>query len=370
MPEADTPVDWMYVVDAKTGTILRHYRMILSVTGLAKVYYTFSCNNSPQQATLYNLDQSGYIQGTNVIVYAGLYDRAFVSNQDFRYDPSSTHFDEANVYYYLEIAHTYWGSYIVNQPVTAIVHATSPPPCNGGWTEGSIQYRDDCPTAREDKISYHEYSHFATAILGVNFYGTINEPGGISEGMADFFAEDYTNRPVILDCADPGIERDMTNPCYTSYASYYADFLRTGNVDPHNSGQLWSACLWDLRVNLYSTVKSLVMASIPSLTNTSSFSIGRQKIIEQDRIQNGGVHSQYIAHKFFARGIDYDSLGNPSIMGPGCLQLKQNGTWTASVAGGSQSFSYQWYYEDQYSGGLDCAWVGSISEPNNEWPLV
>lgn len=107
-------------------------------------------------------------------------------------------------------------------------------------------------------------------------------------------------------------------------------------------------------------MKSLVMSSIPSLSTTSTFLIGRQKIMDQDRIQYAGAHNQTIAHYFFTKGIGYDALGVPAIGGYDCLNFKQNGTWAVSVPGGSGSFAYRWYYMDQYSGG---SWVALGSAP-------
>ncbi len=255
----------------------------------------------------------------------------------------------------MENAHSYWSS-LISEQVSVYVH-TAPyggGSCAGGWTGGGILLGDGCgDPAREDKVSYHEYSHFAAASLGVNFSSSQdNEQGGISEGMADFFAADYTNRTQINDCAWPDQMRDITNPDFTTYAGYTNwKNQHNGTVGRYIAGGFWSYCLWQLRSTLSSTAAYLTMNSISSLTVNSTFSIARQKIIEQDRSLNNGSHVQVIANSFYQRGIDYDSLGNINVTGPDCLQLKQNGTWSASVSGGSQSFTYQWYYEDQYSGG-------------------
>jgi hypothetical protein len=355
VPEANFPVEWMYVVEAKTGSILNRYRMILGATGQATVYQTSPCLSGTQSATLNNLSPNGFLTGTWVTVHNQQGSDAYNPNRDFRYSTGNVHFDEANAYYNASRARDYWGSY-VTQPVTVWVHSTAVPnSCDSGLISGSIYLGDGCgDPAREDKVLYHEYTHFAVFRLGMDFTGVMNEPGGISEGMADFFAGDYTSRPLILDCAWPAMQRDMNNPCFADYASYNAEYISTQhNVDPHRSGQLWSACLWNLR-SVYIPMSSLVMASIPSLTTSSTFLIGRQAIINQDRIQFAGAHNQTIAHYFFTKGIGYDALGVPAISGYDCLRYKQNGTWSVSVAGGSGSFAYRWYYMDQYTGG---SWV-------------
>ena len=241
VPEANSPVEWTYVVEAKTGVILDRYRMILGATGQANVYPTTSCISGIQPATLYDLSVSGNLTGTWVTVHNGRGSDAYNHDLDFRYRTDEIHFDEANAYYNAGRAHDYWGSY-VTQPVTVWVHSTVPPTCASGYVSGVIHLSDGCgDSAKEEKVLYHEYTHFAVFHLGGgDFTNVNNEPGGISEGMADFFAGDQTNRPVILECAWFDERRDMTNPCFTDYAGYYAEYISTQhNVDAHRAGQLW-----------------------------------------------------------------------------------------------------------------------------------
>ncbi|HUI08761.1 MAG TPA: T9SS type A sorting domain-containing protein [Bacteroidota bacterium] len=358
MPEAASLVSWTYLVDAKTGTILDQYRCLLGVDGSANAFIHSPCiDYSSSSVTLHDLAGDSQLEGTYVYVNTSG-TRAYNEQENFTYQTTDAHFDEAQAYYFMENAHSYWAS-LISQQVSVYVH-TAPyggGDCAGGWSGSSILLGDGCgDPAREDKVCYHEYSHFAASSLGVNFSSSQNnEQGGISEGMADFFAADYTGRTQINDCAWPAQMRDITNPDFTTYAGYTTwKNQHNGTVDRYVAGGYWSYCLWQLRGALSSTAAYLTRNSISSLTTSSTFSIARQKIIEQDRSLCSGADVQKIANLFYQRGIDYDSLGNVGISGPDCLQLKQNGTWSASVGGGSTSFSYQWYYEDAYSGG----WIG------------
>lgn len=91
------------LVDAKTGTVIDAENTACRYTnGLANVY-KIDPRTPYEQVTLNRLAGNGYLDGQFVKVIDWFDAEAYSEIHDFRYDPSDRRFDQANVYYHIDI---------------------------------------------------------------------------------------------------------------------------------------------------------------------------------------------------------------------------------------------------------------------------
>ncbi len=403
IPTNNIADEWIYYVDALTGRIIDHnslaydgvqnnlftvsrktsyqhnlaytkrVKSLTSVTGSANVYLSSPLDGGYVPVTLYNLDVSGYLEGTyayiiNDATYPG---RAYSPQENFSYDPSVTQFDEANLYYQVDLFRShYWNQMGFSgfQQITAYCHYPFSSGPNSNELNGIIYFSDDQGDAtyrsfvQEAKFVYHEYTH-AVEHYFVSFpYQQDQECCAIDEGNADYFASSYAatliyyTSPTAIghwsDYQHPEFWRDILNPRITTYAEYNDQTYWTNHhispfKEPHYGGEFWSFCLWDLRNAFGNTTsdRDIYYALSPSLPTTSTFYQYEQAIITADINHFNGINAEETRHLFYLRGIGFDSL-ELSITGPGYLNSKQWGTYTANITGGSGSVTYQWYNSD------------------------
>jgi hypothetical protein len=111
--------------------------------------------------------------------------------------------------------------------------------------------------------------------------------------------------------------------------SYWLDW---GYHEPHFGGELWSACLWDLKEELdASTTDELVYRALDSNIPTScTFLQYRQEIIDADIDMNNGCNVNSIKHIFYIRGIGSDA---ESVTTSGTLQSDETWYCTQTLQG-------------------------------------
>lgn len=112
IPASTGSGNFLYIVDALDGITLSKN------DGMIKELFTSLLLPQPQTYVylhhpgidgsityinpLMRVNTSGYIQGTYADIQNSVTSRAYSSIFDFRYDPSNTHFDEANLYYHID----------------------------------------------------------------------------------------------------------------------------------------------------------------------------------------------------------------------------------------------------------------------------
>jgi len=329
---------WCYIIDAFTGKILEQYSRTIYSQAYAYLRHPGLDASYSTISPVANLSNNGYIQGTYAYILNDEGDEAYNANNDFRYATDNTHFDEANLYYHIDrfrsnylnnlgfnsftqiTAHAHYDFYDQGQPSP---NASYDPDdhhlrfSDGQGVSGFYSF------AREDKIIYHEYTHAVTDYVADLSYG-YTESGAVHEGNSDYFAASFTGRYLIGDYACSSYQRDITDPIISTYSGYQArqDYP---NVEPHDGGELWSACLWDLRSNLTASVADeIIYDALYAIPTTSTFLQYREAILKADVNDYGGSHLNTIAYVFYSRGI-----GNNVQTVSGTLQSNQ--TWTQYV---------------------------------------
>ncbi len=353
--------DWEFISDAHSGMELIRQNRITHVTGTGDVYPTHPGLSSVSSRSLYRLTGNGTLTGTYVKVENDAASNAFAANHNFTYNTSSTHFDEVNVYYYVDdFRHNYianLGSLGFTQ-ITAHVHSNNWPGPNNAWflrSNKHIYFGDGTgsgfnPFSREEKIIHHEYGHAVIYDLNSGITSSSDEEGAISEGTPDYFSGAYTGRSLILEYAAYNYRRDMASPYLNSYSAYQAS-----NKAPHTGGEFFSAVLWDLRGKSGisgSQADFLVFDALNRVSGNPNFIEFRNAMIAADNSAYGGVHVYLIQDTFADWGIGthfVPPLLTAYISGDSYLQSYATGNWTATASNGSGStYNFKWYVRPEY----------------------
>lgn len=325
--------DWLYFIDAHSGSILKKYNRLMDVTGSGKVYTTHpGLNSSTPVENFYRLDGNGRLQGTYAYVVNDVASEAYSASHEFEYSTSSTHFDEANLYYHVDdFRHNFienLGSLGFTQ-ITAHAHSNNYPGPNNAWFSPSsedIYFGDGTGSgfnsfAREDKIIYHEYGHAVIYDIQSGIQSTSDEEGAISEGTPDYFAGSYTGRSIIGDYAAPNYKRDMSNPNIDSYSEYQND-----SPGAHAGGEFFSSILWNIRNNTGITTAQtdyLVFEALNGITGSPNFLDFRDAMMTADDAAYSGAHNDLIQDTFADKGVGYHAT--PQISAPTNLAASSGG---------------------------------------------
>ncbi len=369
IPTTQAGENWIYVIDASSGRILKNKGTVINEISTLLVpqsqanIYMRHPYLDPNYSYISPIQDNGtgYLQGTYANVVNDATARAYSSTFNFAYTTSDTHFDESNLFYHIDkFRRNFWDGLGFNlfTQITAHAHTyfSGGPNASYSSSDHQLRFSDGQGVygynsfAREDKIIYHEYTHAVTDYVAQLYYGN-TESGAIHEGNSDYFSGSFTTRSLQGEYISPVYtinQRNMESPRianYTQYgqASYYLGYPL---YEPHFGGELWSAVLWDLRKSDtgigYYYADRVTYSGLYGIPTNSSFLQYRQAIINADINYFSGLHANTIRHVFYLRGIGPDYL-NFYIVGPSYLQFKKVGTYTANITGGSGSVSYVWY---------------------------
>ena len=135
----------------------------------------------------------------------------------------------------------------------------------------------------------------------------------MGEGFGDFLAASF-----FSDVKPKNMKPTVGNWDATAYSGAEPPFLRrldSNKMYPkdikgevHDDGEIWSACLWELRAALgRTTTEKLVVAHHFLLSRDSGFQDGANALILADKNLNKGANESVIRDVFVRRGI----LPNP-----------------------------------------------------------
>jgi len=386
---AQAPVggDWQYFVDAGSGTIVEKLNLATSVVGEGEIIEDHpDLTPSPVNRDFYRLDGSGYLRGTFANVHNDKNNRAFSSVNNFQFSTTSTHFDEANVYWHID---TYRADYLDNlgftsdigsdQDLEAWVHDVTVDPDNARYLPDreEVRFGDLLEFAKEDKIIYHEFNHAVQDVINSELESSTDQEGAITEGTADYFAGSYTGRPRIVESItnDEDIIRDMEDPKIVNYDQFLAE-----SPGAHDGGELIAAVLWDLRSVLgSSTTDFLAFDALARVSGDPTFIEYRDAMLAADDAAFGGTNNDQIQNTFANRGIGEPApppAPDVSVTGTDNMFEGSSDTFTANVSGGSPPYSYQWYFRHESESNWTAAGINSdtynhtAGSPNGEYIRV
>lgn len=264
-----------------------------------------------REVELRGLTGSGYLDGQYVSTRLTR-KRVRRTGGDFRFRRGERGFTEAMVYFHIDRMQRHLQSLgfrnILDQGIAVNVAGQREDNSYYSPTEKMLSFGTGGVNDAEDaETILHEYGH-AIQDHQVPGFGESDECGAMGEGFGDFLAASFFAdwkpawlRPAIAswDCIDFAGEP----PCLRrldSNKKYPKDI--TGEV--HDDGEIWSACLWELRHQLgRGTAERLIIAHHYLLNRWAGFEDAAQAMLTTDQQLFDGRHQNTIREVFVRRGV-------------------------------------------------------------------
>jgi Zn-dependent metalloprotease len=317
--------------DAITGAIIDKINLIKYAEGVGRIFDpnpvvvlndTSLEDNSKipdsayTQVVLKDLKNNGMLDGPFVNT-STTRNRVKRSNLQFLFKREDRAFKEVMVYFHIDRVQRYIQSLgfnnVLNKSIAVNADGTvddqsfySPVTKSLTFGTGGV---DD---AEDAEIVLHEYGH-AIQDDQIRGFGSSPEGAAMGEGFGDYLAASFFSdkkaaalKPTIGNW-DSVVNSGSEPPCLRrldSNKKYPKD--KTGKM--HEDGEIWSACLWQLRTALgRTTADKLIIAHHFLLTPKSGFEDGANALITADKNMNQGRNENVIRDIFISRGI----LPNP-----------------------------------------------------------
>src|SRR5437870_6797323 len=325
------PAEWKMYLDAFTGAILEKRNLLKFVDGKGRVFdpnpvvtlNKTSLNDRSQiparaysEVVLRDLKASGFLDGPFVTTKTTR-KRIKRKNRDFRFKRTNRPFKEVMVYFHIDRIQRHLQAVgfknVLNHPIPVNIDGQRDDNSHYSPSEKNLTFGTGGVDDAEDaEIILHEYGH-AIQDDQVPGFGATAEGGAMGEGFGDFLAASF-----FSDVKPNEMKATLGNWDATAYSGDEPPNLRRldsnkkypkdidGEV--HDDGEIWSACLWQLRGALgRKTTEQLVIAHHFLLSRDAGFEDGAHGLITADRNLNKGAHEKVIRDVFVRRGI----LPNP-----------------------------------------------------------
>ena len=322
-PEAE----WRMYVDAETGAILEQLNQLKAADGRGRVF-------DPNPVVVLNdtgLEDDSLIPDTAYsevalrdIANTGFLDGPFVSTKNtpnrvqrtnftFIFSRSDRAFKEVMVYFHIDRVQRYIQELgfnnVLNSPIEIHIDGRSDDNSHYSPATKSLTFGTGGVDDAEDaEIILHEYGH-AVQDNQVPGFGGSSEGGAMGEGFGDYLAASF-----FADVKPARLQPTVGNWDAVSYSGDDPPNLRRLDStkkyprdivgEEHSDGEIWSACLWELRTALGGrTADQLVIAHHFQLTRHASFKDGANALITVDNVLNQGRNVTTIRDIFARRGI-------------------------------------------------------------------
>jgi Zn-dependent metalloprotease len=325
------PAEWKMYIDAETGEIVEKQNLLRFVNGKGRVFdpnpvvtlNDTSINDKSRipdkayvEVVLRDIKNSGFLEGPYVTTSTTT-KRVKRTNFDFRFKRTDRAFKEVMVYFHIDRIQRHLQELgfknVVNHPIPVNIDGQSDDNSHYSPSEKDLTFGTGGVDDAEDaEIILHEYGH-AIQDDQVPGFGARPETGAMGEGFGDFLAASF-----FSDVKPKEMKVTLGNWDATAYSGDEPPNLRRldsnkkypkdldGEV--HDDGEIWSACLWELRGLLgRQTAERLVIAHHFLLSRNSGFEDGANALITADKNLNKGVNEKAIRDVFVRRGI----LPNP-----------------------------------------------------------
>lgn len=328
---ARRPAEWKIYLDAETGVVLEKQNLLRFVDGKGRVFdpnpvvtlnNTGLTDTSPIPATAYvevvlkDLKNTGRLDGPFVNT-SKTSNRVKRTSRDFRFLRTDRAFKEVMVYFHIDRVQRHIQSLgfnnVLNHPIAVSIDGESDDNSHYSPTDKDLTFGTGGVDDAEDaEIILHEYGH-AIQDDQVPGFGASPQCGAMGEGFGDFLAASFFAdikpkelRPTVGNW-DATFYSGDEPPCLRRLDSN-KKFPKDLNGDVHDDGEIWSACLWELR-NLLGrkTAEQLVIAHHVLLSRNAGFEDAAKALITVDKQLNQGANEVAIRDVFVRRGI----LPNP-----------------------------------------------------------
>jgi Zn-dependent metalloprotease len=323
--------EWRVYLDAVTGEVLEKTSLLRKMSGKGRIFdpNPVVALNDPDLENNSHIPDSAYEEVTlRDLSTTGFLDGPYVSTRrtpkrvkrpslQFLFKRSTRAFKEVMVYFHIDRVQRYVQELgfdnVLNHPIEVNIDGTKEDNSFYSPTTKSLTFGTGGVDDAEDaEIILHEYGH-AIQDDQVPGFGASHEAGSMGEGFGDFLAASFfadmksqklrpcvgTWDAVAYSGADPPFLRRLD-----SNKKYPKDM----KDEVHDDGEIWSACLWEIRSALGRRVtEKLVLAHHFLLNRKATFETAAKALITADKQLNQGKNQTVLRDVFIHRGI----LPNP-----------------------------------------------------------
>jgi len=327
---------WILFFDRNTGSLLEERDMLWKVHGKGKVFkpnpvvtlnrddlLDYADTNDVilskayKTVVLKDLDQSGFLAGPYVDT-VNTENRASSPCFDFKCTRDDDRFEEVMAYYHIDSVQRYIqslgfrnGTSILAHPVKVNAHGS---PEDQSWFDPTTGKKDitygsgGVDDGEDAEIIIHEYGHALMDAI-IPGFGQSGEAEAIGEGFSDYLAGSFfakykkSDRKIKLAEWDAKGYSGRGEECLRRLDSrkHYPEEM-TGEC--HEDGEIWSACLWEVRTLLgIKKADTIIIESIFYLNQYSGFKDGALAVIQAEKNLNGGKKTRKLEKLFRERGI-------------------------------------------------------------------
>jgi len=231
---------------------------------------------------------------------------SFAADGKYCFDPNDTHFDEINVYYYINTMHDYYsklGFTGLDRQIRVTVHYSRNydnaffSPMEDLIALGDGDRLNDL--AKEESVTFHEYTHAATYAIVPMSYSA--ESGAICEAFSDYFACTASNDPYLGEWTMAKINKPYIRTMENQ--THYPEDIHN---EVHYDSCIYSGGLWDLRkaigVEAADRIIHFSRYYLKGIKN-QKFTDGVNALLAADREHFAGANAETIKSLFAGRGI-------------------------------------------------------------------
>jgi hypothetical protein len=333
--------DWIIYVDAANGRILKRYNNLAEAGKAALVFdpnpviALGSAADLVRQGVRYppprraymrvvlqGLDATGHLDGRYVTTRP-THHRFRATNGDFRVTSDRHGFTEVMAYFHIDGAIRYLEMLgykgrraIFRKPFEVSVD---------GRADDNSEYsphlrritlgRGGVPDAEDADVILHEFGHAIQDAICPNF-GQSAEAAAMGEGFGDYLAASYFDDRRSADYRtsvmtwDAVMEKGFRPPCLRRVDSPRTYGTFDGRADEHDTGEIWSATLWDVAMAIgRRAADRIIVDSHFQLDGYTTFAQGGRALIDADRNLYRGRHEGALRRIFGQRRIS--PVGEP-----------------------------------------------------------